>query len=186
MSSLLSFSKLALSASFRMAPSSSMTMAARGYATKKLFIGNISFQSTEAETHEHLQQYGTITDLYFPKDEQGRPRGFGFVEMDEVDCEKVIEEANGRPFMGRELRIQYAERKEDRPPRRAGGGMRSDGSGFYQPRGDRQFRPRGGDGEQRQFRPRRDGGERQFRPRGGDGEERQFRPRRQQNDDESQ
>ncbi|KAF9978172.1 hypothetical protein BGZ73_003553 [Actinomortierella ambigua] len=196
MSSLLSFSKLALSASFRMAPSSSVTMAARGYATKKLFIGNLSFKTTEQDANEHFQQYGTITDLYFPKDEQGRPRGFAFIEMDEADCNKVIEEANGRPFMGRDLRIQFAERfkkssdnnqERRRAPRQYddAAGVRSDGSGVYRPprqdRGERQFRPRG-DGE-RQFHPRGDG-ERRFRPR-GDGEQRQYRPRR-QNDEESQ
>ncbi|KAG0226686.1 hypothetical protein BGW42_003476 [Actinomortierella wolfii] len=143
MSYLLSFSKLAFSATTRVAPSS-VTMAARGYATKKLFIGNIAYGTTDAEAHEHFQQYGTITDLYFPKDEQGRTRGYGFIEMDEVDCNKVLQEANALSFKGRTLRIQFAERfrkgkgnnnnsnnrnnNNDRPA-----AVRADGSGVYRP-----------------------------------------------------
>ncbi|KAF9082189.1 hypothetical protein BGX29_011558 [Mortierella sp. GBA35] len=166
MSGLLAFTKIAFSAP-RIALTNSV--AARGYATKKLFIGNIAWGTTDDEAKEFFSQYGQLTDAYFPKDPQGRTKGYGFIELDEAEADKVIQEANGRDFNGRELRVDPANKREDRPrdefrprgefrPRREFNNNREDG-------GDRQFRPRreGGD---RQFRPRREGGDRQFRPRG--------------------
>ncbi|KAF9155932.1 hypothetical protein BG015_007963 [Linnemannia schmuckeri] len=176
MSGLLAFTKIAF-----LAPRIALTntLAARGYATKKLFIGNIAWGTTDDEAKEFFGQYGTLTDVYFPKDPQGRTKGYGFIELDETEADKLVKETNGREFNGRELRVDPANPREDRPrgefrPRREFNNNREGGDREFRPRreynnnregGERQFRPRreGGD---RQFRPRREGGDRQFRPRG--------------------
>lgn len=170
MSGLLAFTKIAFSAP-RLALAN--TLAARGYATKKLFIGNIAWGTTDDEAKEFFSQYGTLTDVYFPKDPQGRTKGYGFIELDETEADTLVKETNGREFNGRELRVDPANPREDRPPR-----------GEFRPRrefnnregGDREFRPR------REYNNNRDGGERQFRPRREGGGDRQFRPRREGGD----
>ncbi|KAF9386174.1 hypothetical protein CPB97_003970 [Podila verticillata] len=161
MSGLLSFTKLAFAAP-RLSLVAGNTMAARAYATKKLFIGNIAWGTTDDEAKEFFSQYGTLKDAHFPKDPQGRTKGYGFIELEEADADKVIEETNGRELNGRELRVDAANAREPRGefrPRRQFNDSRP-------PRGE--FRPRrefSEDGE-RSFRPRResrDGGERSFR-----------------------
>ncbi|KAF9899345.1 hypothetical protein EC991_009077 [Linnemannia zychae] len=167
MSGLLAFTKIAFAAP-RIAFAN--TLAARGYATKKLFVGNIAWGTTDEEAKEFFAQYGTLTDTYFPKDPQGRTKGYGFIEYEEVDADKCIQEANGREFNGRELRVDPANRREERPrgefrPRREFNNNREGGERQFRPR--REFNNR--DGGDRQFRPRREGGgdrDRQFRPRG--------------------
>ncbi|KAF9346039.1 hypothetical protein BGX26_002490 [Mortierella sp. AD094] len=182
MSGLLAFTKMAFAAPRLTMTVGVNTMAARAYATKKLFVGNLPWGTTDDEVRDFFTQYGELTDFHAPKDNMGRTKGFAFVEFDEVEADKAVQDANGREFNGRELRVDVAAPRPDRPERE------------FRPRrefnnrdgGERQFRPRrdfnNRDGGERQFRPRRDndGGERQFRPRrdNGEGGERSFRPRR--------
>ncbi|KAG0038404.1 hypothetical protein BGZ82_000286 [Podila clonocystis] len=178
MSGLLSFTKLAFAAP-RLSFAAGNTMAARAYATKKLFVGNIAWGTTDDEAKEFFSQYGTLKDAHFPKDPQGRTKGYGFLELEEDEANKVIQETNGRELNGRELRVDAANPREPRDE------PRGEFRGEFRPR--RQFNnesrpPRG------EFRPRRDfseDGERTFRPRreNREGGERSFRRPRQDSDD---
>ncbi|KAG0202928.1 hypothetical protein BGX28_004714 [Mortierella sp. GBA30] len=165
MSGLLSFTKLAFAAPRLTLAVGTNTMAARAYATKKLFIGNIAWGTTDDEVKEFFGQYGQLQDVYLPKDQEGRTKGYGFIEMDDSEAEKAIQEANGREFNGRELRVDSANKREDRP-RGEFRSRRENGNGNF----NREFRPRRDfnreAGSERAFRPRRDnqeGGERSFR-----------------------
>ncbi|KAF9927753.1 hypothetical protein FBU30_002870 [Linnemannia zychae] len=151
MSGLLAFTKIAFSAP-RIALTNSI--AARGYATKKLFIGNVAWGTTDEEAKEFFGQYGKPTDFYFPKDAEGRTKGYGFIEFDETEADKVIQEANGREFNGRQLRVDLANKREERP------------RGEFRPRREYSDRPRR-DFDRNGDRPRRDS-DRQYRPRRDD------------------
>ncbi|KAI7822401.1 RNP-1 like RNA-binding protein, partial [Gamsiella multidivaricata] len=74
----------------------------------KLFVGNVAWGTTDDEVKELFAQYGEIQDIYFPKDPAGRTKGYGFIEMDDQEADKVIQEVNGLEFNGRELRIDAA------------------------------------------------------------------------------
>ena len=64
-----------------------------------------------------FEAYGSVTSVALPTDrDTGRPRGFGFVEMDEAEAQKAIDALNGQDFQGRTLTVNEAR------PRREGGG----------------------------------------------------------------
>lgn len=83
----------------------------------KLFIGNLSYDTTEQMIAEALGEAGTILEFRRPEDfETGKPRGFAFVTMDSMEAgEKAIELLDGKKFDGRELKVNEAE------DRRSGG-----------------------------------------------------------------
>lgn len=91
--------------------------------TKKIYVGNLPFRTTETEVRELFAQYGTVHDVRLITDrETGRPRGFGFVEMDEGEADAAIQALDGTEMGGRNLRVNEArERGErgDRGPRRS-------------------------------------------------------------------
>ena len=93
---------------------------------KNLFVGNMSFQTTEAELTELFQGYGQVTRVHVAVDrETGRARGFAFVEMPNDDeAAKAIAGLNGKEVGGRALKVNEARPKEQRsgPPRGSGGG----------------------------------------------------------------
>ncbi len=91
-------------------------------SNSKLYVGNMSFQTSEDALRAHFEQFGTVTDIYVAMDKfTGRPRGFAFVTMGTPDEAKVaIEKTNGVQLDGRPLRVNEARPKEDRP---AGGGF---------------------------------------------------------------
>lgn len=91
-------------------------------SNSKLYVGNLSFQTTEDELRAHFEQHGSVTDIYVAMDKfTGRPRGFAFVTMGTADEAKVaIEKTNGVQLGGRALQVNEARPKEDRP---AGGGF---------------------------------------------------------------
>jgi RNA recognition motif-containing protein len=91
-------------------------------SNSKLYVGNLSFQTTEDELRSHFEQFGAVTDIYVAMDKfTGRPRGFAFVTMGTADEAKVaIEKTNGVQLGGRALQVNEARPKEDRP---AGGGF---------------------------------------------------------------
>lgn len=86
----------------------------------KVFVGNLSFNTTKERLQEFLATAGSIVDLYLPVDrETGRMRGFAFAEFaTEAEATAAIERFNGQELDGRSLRVNMA---EDRPPRRMGG-----------------------------------------------------------------
>ena len=93
--------------------------------TQRIYVGNLSFQTTESEVAELFGQFGTVVSCALPNDrETGRPRGFGFVEMAEEDAKKAIASLDGKDFGGRSLRVNEAQPRESR-----GGGFGGGGGG---------------------------------------------------------
>ena len=59
--------------------------------SKKMFVGNLSFQTTESDVRSAFEQYGTVESVAIITDrDTGRSKGFGFVEMSEEDANKAI------------------------------------------------------------------------------------------------
>ena len=75
---------------------------------KKLYVGNLSFQTTESELKDLFTQAGLVETVHIITDrDTGRSKGFGFVEMQEGG-DKAIAEMNGRDFKGRALTVNEA------------------------------------------------------------------------------
>jgi len=91
---------------------------------KKIYIGNLTFDSTEQSVRSLFEPYGTVDRVNIVTDrDTGQPRGFGFVEMpNDAEAEKAMAAVNGRDVGGRTLAVNEARPKTDRP----GGGGRSD------------------------------------------------------------
>jgi len=90
-----------------------------------IYVGNLSYDVTQDDLTSVFAEYGTVKRVQIPNDrETGRPRGFGFVEM-ETDAEEdaAIEALDGAEWMGRSLRVNKAKPREDN--RRSGGYSRS-------------------------------------------------------------
>lgn len=92
----------------------------------KLYVGNLSFQTTSEELQQLFSQAGTVESAAVVEDrDTGRSRGFGFVEMaTKEDGEKAIEQFNGAAMNGRNLNVNEARPREDRGGRGGGGGGR--------------------------------------------------------------
>jgi cold-inducible RNA-binding protein len=88
---------------------------------KKIYVGNLSWETTESELRSLFEASGTIHSVAVVMDrETGRSRGFGFVEMDDADATKAIAKLNGREVGGRNLNVSEARAKDDRTPRANG------------------------------------------------------------------
>jgi RNA recognition motif-containing protein len=92
----------------------------------KLYVGNLSFQTTSEDLQQLFAQAGTVESASVVEDrDTGRSRGFGFVEMaSKEDGEKAIEQFNGTDLAGRNLTVNEARPREDRGGRGGGGGGR--------------------------------------------------------------
>ena len=79
----------------------------------KLYVGNISFNTTEAALRTAFEPFGTVTDLHIANDrETGRPRGFAFITFETEEASKTaIEKMNGADFDGRPLTVNEARPK---------------------------------------------------------------------------
>ena len=108
----------------------------------KLYVGNISFDTTQQDLEALFAEIGTVTSANLIEDrETGRPRGFGFVEMSsKEEGEKAIAQLNGKEVDGRELKVNEAKPQE----RRNGGG--GGGRGGYGGGGGGRGGDRGGYG----------------------------------------
>src|SRR5204862_460147 len=116
----------------------------------KLFVGNLSFNTTENQLQDLFAAHGNVIEVDLIMDKfSGRPRGFGFVTMESKEAaEAAIQALNGKNVDGRAMTVNEARPREDRPRSNAGGGG---GGGGY--RGDRGERGGGGDrGERREYR----------------------------------
>ncbi|MFC1583082.1 RNA recognition motif domain-containing protein [Candidatus Neomarinimicrobiota bacterium] len=79
---------------------------------KRIYIGNLSFNSSESEILSLFEQYGTVHAINLITDrDSGRFRGFGFVEMDEEEANTAISELDGTEVGGRNLRVNEAREK---------------------------------------------------------------------------
>jgi cold-inducible RNA-binding protein len=90
----------------------------------KLFVGNLSFNTTENDLQDAFAAHGTVVETNLMMDRAtGRPRGFGFVTMStQEEAEKAIQALNGASVDGRALTVNAARPREDRPPGGGGGG----------------------------------------------------------------
>ena len=104
---------------------------------KNLFVGNMSFQTTESELTALFQGFGQVTRVHVAMDrETGRARGFAFVEMpNDEEAAKAIAGLNGKEIGGRALKVNEARPKTER----SGPGPRSGGGGGGGGRGKERF-----------------------------------------------
>ena len=95
----------------------------------KIYVGNLSFDSTESEVQDLFSQHGEVEDVAIITDrDTGRSRGFGFVEMKNDDAARAaIDAINGQEFGGRTLTVNEARPRNDRRGGGGGGGGRGRG-----------------------------------------------------------
>ena len=93
--------------------------------SSKLYVGNLSFDSTEADLRDLFGQYGTVESVAVITDrETGRARGFAFVEMSQSsEAQDAIRALDGNDFAGRNIKVNEA---QDRRGGGGGGGGRRD------------------------------------------------------------
>ncbi len=97
----------------------------------KMYVGNLSYDVTQEELQALFEAHGAVSDVFIVKDrESGRPRGFAFVTMETKESmDAAIEALNGADFMGRNLAINEARPREERPSGGGGGGGGYGGGG---------------------------------------------------------
>ncbi len=90
----------------------------------KLYVGNLSFETTENDLQDLFEKHGAVNEVHLMMDRMtGKSRGFAFVTMnDDTQAKAAMGAANGHELNGRALRVSEARPREDRPP---GGGNRS-------------------------------------------------------------
>ena len=82
----------------------------------KMYIGNLSFDTTPKDLESLFSEHGEVTDVHFPTDrETGRPRGFAFVTMDSKNAMiSVIKAFDGKEVGGRQIKVNEARPRENR------------------------------------------------------------------------
>jgi cold-inducible RNA-binding protein len=105
----------------------------------RLFVGNLSYQVTEAEVREYFSAVGPLVFIHLPTErDSGRPRGIAFVEFnDAAQAEEAIRRFHTQPFQGRPLVVNHARAREPGP------GVRGHASAPPSPSPDRAAEPRG-------------------------------------------
>ncbi len=96
----------------------------------RLYVGNLSFNTTADGVRTAFEQFGTVSDVHLVTDrETGRARGFAFVTMGTTDeAAKAIQGMDGATVDGRSLRVNEAEERQQRGGG-GGGGYRGGGGG---------------------------------------------------------
>ena len=94
----------------------------------KLYVGNLSFNSTEDDITDAFSAYGTVTSVNVIMDrDTGRPRGFAFVEMgSDQEAQSAVQALDGQDLGGRNIKVNVAKPRE---PRSGGGGGGGGGGG---------------------------------------------------------
>lgn len=105
--------------------------------SKKLYVGNLSFQANDQDLEDLFNQFGDVVSARIITDrDSGRSRGFAFVEMsDDNAAQSAIDELNDKDFMGRNISVNIARERQERSG--GGGGGNRRGGGFRGDRGDR-------------------------------------------------
>jgi cold-inducible RNA-binding protein len=90
----------------------------------KLYVGNLSFESTENDLQDLFEQHGTVSEVHLMMDRMtGKSRGFAFVTMnDDTQANAAMTALNGRDLNGRNLTVNEARPREERPRPGGGGG----------------------------------------------------------------
>jgi RNA recognition motif-containing protein len=98
--------------------------------SNKLFVGNLSFQTTENDLQDAFAAYGSVTEANLMMDRMtNRPRGFAFVTMSsDAEAQAAIAGLNGQDMSGRAITVNVARPREERPA--GGGGRRGFGGGY--------------------------------------------------------
>ena len=96
----------------------------------KMYVGNLSFETTENDLQDLFEQHGTVNEVNLMMDRMtGKSRGFAFVTMNDAEQAKAAMSAtNGKELNGRALNVNEARPREERP--RASNGSRRSFSGF--------------------------------------------------------
>src|SRR5689334_24998419 len=89
----------------------------------KLYVGNLAYSVRDDSLEQRFAEFGTVTSAKVMMDrDTGRSKGFGFVEMgSDAEAQAAIRGLNGRSFDGRDLTVNEARPKEDRPSGSGGG-----------------------------------------------------------------
>ena len=92
----------------------------------KMYVGNLSFDTTKQDLETLFAEYGAVTDVHMPVDrESGQPRGFAFVTMDSKGAmNSAMGALNGKEVAGRTLKVNEAQAREERGGGGGGGGGR--------------------------------------------------------------
>ena len=108
----------------------------------KLFVGNLSFNTTENDLQDAFAAFGAVTEATMMMDRAtGRPRGFGFVTMgSDAEAAAAVEALNGKSVGGRALTVNIARPREERSGGGGGGGGYRGGGGGGGGGGRREYR----------------------------------------------
>jgi len=98
---------------------------------KKIYVGNLPFSASDDDVRALFSEFGTVESVNLITDrDTGRPRGFGFVEMSS-GAEEAIEALHQKEMDGRNLNVNEARPRTERPPRQGGRGGGGGGGGGY-------------------------------------------------------
>jgi RNA recognition motif-containing protein len=90
-------------------------------SNKRLYVGNLPFDATDETVRTAFEAFGTVHEVSLVTDrDTGRPRGFGFVEMDATSAAAAIQGLNDKEFGGRNITVNEARERNSR----GGGGRR--------------------------------------------------------------
>ena len=96
----------------------------------RIYVGNLSYDTTQDALSALFAQHGEVTDLHLPTDrETGRPRGFAFVEMADDQAQAAIDALDGKDVDGRALKVNQARERSGGGGGGGGGGGRGGGGG---------------------------------------------------------
>lgn len=85
----------------------------------RIYCGNLPFSTNDDELRGMFEEYGSVNDASIVSDrETGRSRGFGFVDMDADGAARAIDALDGLDYKGRNLKVNEARPREERPPQR--------------------------------------------------------------------
>lgn len=78
----------------------------------RIYVGNIPYTATEADLRDTFSEHGAVSKVDIVTDrDTGRPRGFAFVDMDDADAQRAIQELNGQQLGGRTLNVNIAKER---------------------------------------------------------------------------
>ena len=113
-----------------------------------IFVGNLPYQATDEDLRKAAEAFGEVSSASVIIDKfTGKSRGFGFIEMpNQEQGQAAVDGLNESDLHGRNIRVNEARPREERPPRSGGGGFGGGGGGGYGGGGGRGYGGGGGGG----------------------------------------